>query len=303
MQRQRHNNLGDYQLNFTSYILMAYGKQGKEWLQNLPKIVRRISAMYGLDNLAPVLNQNYHFLMSGFQGVRPIVLKLGLDIDGLSQEAEALKAFRKFGAVEIIALEKGMLLLEQAIPGTSLSPYFPKNDTESMEIASSVMKQLHLAPIPLKHTFPHIKDLLSCLDKDWEIEQHYLHQARQVRDRLLQMPTKEILLHGDLHHENILQNDGSWIVIDPKGVVGEPAYEAAAFICNPIPELFSLNTAKIIMSNRIIYFAEIFGVPSQKILDWCLLKAVLSWIWALEDDCDTRYFRQLTETIGDLSLN
>lgn len=40
---------------------------------------------------------------------------------------------------------------------------------------------------------------------------------------------KEVVLYGDLHHDNILQNNDTWVVIDPKEVVSEPEFEMAAF--------------------------------------------------------------------------
>lgn len=54
------------------------------------------------------------------------------------------------------------------------------------------------------------------------------------------------MLHVDLHHDNILQNGNEWLVIDPKGVVGEPAYEVAAFIHNPMPELLTHADAQLL---------------------------------------------------------
>ena len=107
--------------------------------------------------------------------------------------------------------------------------------------------------------------------------------------------SKPVLLHGDLHHDNILQNGDGWVVIDPKGVIGEPAYEVAAFIRNPIPGLLALNNASSIISHRIARFAEILELPERRILDWCFVQAVLSWAWVLEDGCDEAYFKQLTQ--------
>jgi streptomycin 6-kinase len=127
-----------------------------------------------------------------------------------------------------------------------------------------------------------------------------LHKARQLRDELLESSAKAVLLHGDLHHDNILQQGDDWIVIDPKGVIGEPAYEVAAFIRNPIPELLALNNAVTVISDRITRFAEILEIPERRILDWCYVQAVLAWAWALEDGGDGSYFKQLTEILKNV---
>ena len=111
----------------------------------------------------------------------------------------------------------------------------------------------------------------------------------------------DVLLHGDLHHDNILQNGNDWLVIDPKGVIGEPEYEVTAFIRNPIPELLTHADAPNIILNRITHFAKILELSERRIIDWCFVQAVLAWIWALEDGCDASYFEQLTKVFNKIS--
>ena len=48
-----------------------------------------------------------------------------------------------------------------------------------------------------------------------------------------------------------LKNGDSWLVIDPKGFIGDPAFEAADYLCNPIPELLQENQPREIIENRI----------------------------------------------------
>jgi streptomycin 6-kinase len=231
-------------------ITNLYGEKGKQWLDHLPNLIAQLAAIYGLSNLKPVNNLSYNYVLSGFQGSQPIILKLGLDIDGFKREAAALMAFSGFGVVQVFSENAGLLLLECAVPGVSLKSYFPENDGEAIKITANVIKRLHKAPIPRAHAFPHIKDWLAALDKDWNISDKYLQKARGLRDHLLKTAFKEVLLHGDLHHDNILQNGDDWLVIDPKGVIGEEAFEVAAFIRNPIPELLNHDDAlKIIHLN------------------------------------------------------
>ena len=108
----------------------------------------------------------------------------------------------------------------------------------------------------------------------------YLHKARKLRDELIATSAPLVLIHGDLHHDNILQNGNEWMVIDPKGVIGEPAYEAAAFIRNPIPELLRHKNLSSIVDNRITQFAEILELSKQRIISWCYVQSVLAWAWA-----------------------
>jgi streptomycin 6-kinase len=298
----------------------------KKWLAELPELIVQIKATYELSALTPVKNLSYNYVLSGFKGNQPIILKLGPDIDGLKREAVALRAFTGFGVVKTLAASDGMILLEHAVSGISLKSYFPEKDNDAIRTCAECLKRLHEASIPHTHTFPHIKDWLAVLDKDWEIPTPYLKKARQLRDSLLQTSTKDVLLHGDLHHDNILQQGNDWVVIDPKGVIGEHAYEVAAFIRNPIPKLLEHDIAGDIIDNRIARFSKILALPAQRILDWCFVQAVLSWIWTVEDlspeaflsddasspmevqgkECDnlySAYFKQLTKLFYEREVN
>ncbi len=285
---------------FQSNIISIYGEKGEAWLNALPELVAAISSKLELRDLKAVANLTYNYVLSGLQGDNPIVLKLGLDSEGLAREAFALKCFAGCGAVKVLAEDNGMLLLERAVPGMSLKDYFPTKEKESIEIACGVIKKLHKASIPEAHHFPHIKDWLATLDKDWSIPDEHLQKARMLRDQLLQTSDADVLLHGDLHHDNILQNGNDWLVIDPKGVIGEATYEVAAFIRNPMPELLNHADAPNIIHNRITRFAELLELPSQRILDWCFVQAVLAWVWAIEDGCDTSYFEHVTKVFNKI---
>jgi streptomycin 6-kinase len=276
-------------------ILSIYGKKGQQWLDDLPKLITQVEATYGLSNLKPVEALSYNYVLSGFQGSKAVTLKLGLDIDGFKREASALMAFEGSGVVQVFSENTGLLLLECAVPGVSLKFHFPEKDDEAINITANVIKRLQKAPIPSTHAFPHIKDWLEALDGDLKIPVQTLQKAREIRDKLLKTAEPDVLLHGDLHHDNILQNGNDWVVIDPKGVIGEPAYEVATFIRNPMPELLTHDDAPNIIHNRITRFAELLELPSQRILDWCFVQAVLSWVWAIEDSCDDAYSKNLTE--------
>jgi len=280
---------------FEQNIINLYGEKGRQWLDHLPNHVAQLANTDGLSNLKPVNNLSYNYVLTGFQGSKAVILKLGLDIDGIKREAAALMAFSGFGVVEVLSANNGLLLLECAVPGVSLKSYFPENDDEAINITANVINRLHQVPIPSPHPFPHVKDWLAVLDSDLKIPAQPLQKARQLRDHLLKTAGPDVLLHGDLHHDNILQNGEDWLVIDPKGVIGEPAYEVAAFIRNPIPELLNHADAPNIIHNRVTRFAELLELPSQRILDWCFVQAVLSWVWAIEDGCDDIYSKNLTE--------
>ena len=136
------------------------------------------------------------------------------------------------------------------------------------------IQQLHTAKIPKQPHFFHLKELLTILDNDLAIPLDILSKARQMRDDLLMSTNRAVLLHGDLHHENILKNGESWLVIDPKGFIGDRVFEVCAFIHNPSPALLEQASPIKIINDRIQACADLLGFPKQRIQDWLYVKSV-----------------------------
>lgn len=276
---------------FENNISSTYGDKGKQWLADLPHRVSEVAELWRLSDLKPVANLSYNYVLVGFRGMRPIILKLGCEPKELNKESAALKAFAGYGAVQLLEERVGALLLERAMPGESLKATFPNQDDEGIQITCKVMKQLHQAPIFQKEMFPHLRDWLTIIDKDWEIPEPYLKKARQLKDQLLATSPEPVLLHGDLHHENILRDGEHWVVIDPKGVIGDPVFEVAAFVRNPSPELLT----PAIIEKRIRTFAYCLKTDETRICQWCFVGSVLSWLWGIEDGIDLTSFTHLPE--------
>jgi len=108
---------------FHSNIISIYGEKGRVWLDEVPELISAISSKHGLRDLIEVTNLTYNYVLSGFQGDNPIILKLGLDHEALTREAFALKCFAGYGAVKVLAEDNGIFLLERAVPGISLKSY------------------------------------------------------------------------------------------------------------------------------------------------------------------------------------
>ena len=276
-----------------------YNDEGKEWLNSLPEIIAKIATEHSLSGLTPVNNMTFNYVASGYQNDKPIILKIGMNSKALTKEATCLKAFAKHATAEVIANDHNMIIMQRAVPGSTLKDYFPDNDIDATKILCESIKELHKASIPESHNFYHLSELFKTLDQKLDIPDEILSKAKHLRDKLLSTTTEEVLLHGDLHHDNILKNGdrpvdrslgvGGWLVIDPKGFIGDPAFEPAAYLCNPIPELLQENQPREIIENRINICSAELGIDSQRIADWLYAKSVLCWAWSLEDNLDPGY--------------
>src|ERR1700730_1064388 len=107
-------------------IIKIYGSRGESWLAGLPRSVEQLKDAWGLSKLKPISNLSYSYVLEGFQREAPIILKLSPDDDLIDKEAQALNAFKGFGAVSLLDRKDGILLLERAVPGTLLKNSDPK---------------------------------------------------------------------------------------------------------------------------------------------------------------------------------
>ncbi len=62
-------------------------------------------------------------------------------------------------------------------------------------------------------------------------------RGADVAAALLDDPRDPVVLHGDLHHGNVLDfGERGWLAIDPKGLLGEAAFDYCNLLCNPSHE-------------------------------------------------------------------
>jgi streptomycin 6-kinase len=266
---------------FTDNITSIHGDRGQKWLENLDTLVADLAQKWNLKNLKPFENLTFNYVACGLQNDLPIVLKVGIRDEFLTKEASVLKFFENYGNVKLIDFCEGAMLLQRAIPGTSLMEYFPSRDDEAIEIAANIIRKLHsINSIP--ENFTPIEELLNDLYKKWNIPNRLISKAQRIADHLLKTETTKVAMHGDLHHDNILRDGDEWKIIDPVGVVGDPVYEIASFMINPIDRIWKCENAAAIIRNRIGKFSSLLNVDPQRIAQWTFLKSMLCWIWTLE---------------------
>ena len=108
--------------------------------------------------------------------------------------------------------------------------------------------------------------------------------AEGLFTELLASMAAPVLLHGDLHHANILAAERRpWLALDPKGVIGEAAYEVGAWLRNPWPGLLAEPHPGRILARRVDQCADELGFDRARLVGWGLAQAVLSAWWRLED--------------------
>lgn len=275
--------------NFVRTQQELYGDRGVAWLENLPTLISACEKRWALTVGTPVDGLSYNFVAPAVRSDgTPIMLKLGVPNKELDSEIEALRLYDGRGSCRLIDAdaEQGILLLERLQPGLMLSTL--ADDEDATAIAAGVMRRLW-RPAPADHPFPTTAKWAKGLDRlraefgggTGPFPPKLVEQAEHLYSELLASQAQPMLLHGDLHHFNILTAERQpWLAIDPKGVVGEPAYEIGALLRNPTDDLVM---DRQVQARRVDLLTSELGLDRQRILGWGIAQAVLSGWWSYGD--------------------
>jgi streptomycin 6-kinase len=109
-------------------------------------------------------------------------------------------------------------------------------------------------------------------------------KAEKLYAELCASMAESVLLHGDLHQDNVLSAEREpWLAIDPKGVIGEPVFETGPLLRNFWPDILSLAKPKVLIAHRIDQLSAELDFDRERIYAWGFSQAVLAMIWGLED--------------------
>ena len=276
---------------FEQKILANFGN-GRNWLDRLPEHLEELSNDWGLALGEPFEDLSYHYVApaSLADGTRA-VLKTGPWNCEMSGQIIALEAYHGNGMCRLIRsdIERVAVLLERVEPGVTLwSRSTEENDAELTLIAANVMRKIS-RPEPITDQLLRLDNLMSGL------RDHELEVKAAIPIKLVQMAITfaqelaggpQALLHGDLHHGNILSNGDGWMAIDPKGMIGDPAFEPSAFLHNPFDSLFQFKNPKQALARRLDIFSEVLEIERERILKWAIAGCVLSVWWGVEDEVE-----------------
>ncbi|EHG7888649.1 aminoglycoside phosphotransferase family protein [Citrobacter sp.] len=229
----------------------------------------------------------------------PVVTKYGqkailklTDDDSERNGCELMVWWNGNGAAKVLAHAAGAILLERATGAGSLADMsWSGNDAQACRIICHAASRLHLprnastpALTPLLYWF---RDLALAAKKHGGILTH----CAEVANVLLSSPQNEVVLHGDLHHGNILDfGTKGWLAIDPKGLVGERGFDYANIFTNPdlADPTKPVAIEPEIFAQRVNIVSEIARIERQRLLMWIIAWCGLSSAWFLQEgDCAT----------------
>ena len=277
---------------FARFMVTLYGEEGRAWIERLPAMLAACERRWNITIEPPFDDLSFHYVAPAVcADGTPVVVKASPPNGEFAHQFEALRLFDGRGMVRLLASDATdkVMLLERLLPGTRLTTV--ENDEKAISIAASVMRQIW-RPAPEQHPFPTVQDWGRGFTR---LRAHYgggsgpfpaalLERAERLFAELSASMAAPMLLHGDLHQENILAAQRQpWLAIDPKGLIGEPAYETGAVLRNALSPALPIQQLGRILARRVDQLAGELGLDRARVRDWGLAQAVLSVWWDIED--------------------
>nr|WP_272956458.1 aminoglycoside phosphotransferase family protein [Kribbella solani] len=225
--------------------------------------------------------------------VQGAVLKVSFPHPGNIHEPDAFAAWGGRGAVHLYERDDTCfaMLLERT-HSTTLAAHVPTPTpaAKAGDLATIAGNLLRRLMVPAPDGLPRLSDQAEswseslrtdAAELDHALPAAVVDEALAVVDGLCRRQP-ETVLHGDFHPRNILRADREpWLAVDPKGYVGDPAYDAAIFLRT---RAYHLHVGDGLTGNDLLQrlhtelanFAEAAGLDADRIRRWTQLIAVQS---------------------------
>lgn len=189
------------------------------------------------------------------------------------------------GAAKVFAYDENALVMERLHTSPSLKEMaLDGRDDEATRIICGVAARLHAHE---KTELPELTPLSAWFRDLFRSREKYgaiVTECASLASLLVENQSDMTVLHGDLHHENILYgSSGQWLAIDPKGLWGERTFEYANILCNPDKKT-ALGAGRF--SRQVDVICETSGVSRIHLLQWTAAWAALSAVWFINDNMD-----------------
>ncbi len=281
----------------------AFNSVDPAWITGLPDLLASLASDWDL-TLGPFYPNiwiNYvapatRHLPDG--GREEGVLKVSRYVGETANEIAALRLWDGDGAARLLRVDeaRGALLLERIDPGTMLADLAESDDDAATRITAGLLRRLWrpIDPADLRGLRP-LADWCAAYERNrvalsagaGGFPADLFIRADALRAQLLASTDAPHVLHGDMHHFNVLRDRrGGWTAIDPKGLAGDRHFDICQFMRNPHD-----RTTLEMNRHRLDLFCAELGLDRARARDWCFVHAMLDACWEYEDAPTTENWR------------
>lgn len=253
-------------------------------------IVQDLAGKWHLDDIAPIDETDRAYVFKARCKSQRVALKILKD-EGAEDEkgaADFLAHLNGQACVNVLESTDKALLMEYC-DGHSLFKLAKEGrDEEAIAIMAGILNTIHETEIPRQNSLiPLDRRFQPLIDKGQEDREkntaaHFV-RAADLATYLLDSGGGQHVLHGDMHHNNVLHDSHrGWLSIDPKGLVGARAYDCGNIFLNPwhLPDIVR-DADRISRCGDIL--SDMTALNKQEILNYAYVHCALSEVWFLSE--------------------
>ena len=274
--------------------VLAFSGRGPDWadfVDRLPRLVAELLDEWQL-TVDGLPTHGYCALVLPVRTPEgtPAVLKLNFPDDESEHEHLALQHWQGRGAVRLLRADpqRYAMLLERLHPEDLTQVW----DLEACEIVAGLYSRLHLPALPQLRPLSAYIDRwtgnLAKLPVDAPVPRRLVEQALALGRAFVSDPdTDVVMIHSDLHYENVLAGEREpWLVIDPKPVAGDAHYEVAPMLWNRWDEMAGSGDLRAAVRRRFHTMVDVAGLDEDRTRDWVVVRMAHNAMWCIEDSPD-----------------
>ena len=253
---------------------LRQSEAGERWLASLPRIVSELTRQWDLRLTGTNFGGYVSYVVPADRHSVPVVLKVQWPHDECEYEADALRVWDGAGAVRLLAHDpaRHALLLERCAPGTPLSGA----SVDHLAVLIGLLPRLW-KPVgqPFRSLSEEAHSWAATLYSDWETagkpcERKLIDATATFLAELSDDPTEQVLVHQDLHGDNILAAEREpWLVIDPKPLAGERAFSLA-----PIIRSGEFGHSQAAVTYRLDRLSAELGLDRKRACGWAIAQTI-----------------------------
>jgi streptomycin 6-kinase len=186
------------------------------------------------------------------------------------------------GAAKVLAHDGQALLIERAQGTRTLAAMVADGrDDEATRILCDVARRLHQPRATPPPELVPLTRWFEALAPAARAHGGLFSKADATARRLLASPRDVVVLHGDIHHGNVLDGgERGWLAIDPKGLLGERTFDFVNILRNPDAATAARPGR---FERQVGVLAEAAALDRRRLIAWTLAFTGLSAAWHLAD--------------------
>ena len=258
------------------------GPTGAEWVATVPRRLDDALDRWGLVVDGAPRTGWTAVVVPVLRDGEPLALKVGWPHTDGEHEALALRTWGGSGAVRLVAAlpSEGLLLLERLDADSDLRQVWVD---EACEVVGGMLTRLHVTAPPQVPRLPeYLAPHLGRMPGRAAVPRRVVSRTQGLARELLGGQVPEVLLHTDLHFENVLRGPHGWTAIDPKPVAGHPGFDLFPLLHNRVDELGTGAAFRWSVRHRVTLAAEAAGIDLDEAFAWTLLRAGIEVSWVSE---------------------